>query len=118
MGETIGLILILLLSLYGCAQLILALSRRLLLPAKGDRGMVIIPLSGHRTDIEYLVRSISFRQCQNRHDIPIYLVDTGLDEESRALAFNICGKLGQKLYTAEDLEKVWGVGLQQQQIGL
>lgn len=112
MGENIGLILILLLSLYGCAQLILSLSRRLLVPAKTDRSVFMVPLSGHRTDIEYLVRSISFRQRQSGNTAPIYLVDTGLDEESRLLAEEVCGRLGQKVYSRGELEKVLNSGLQ------
>lgn len=41
-----GLILILLLSLYGCAELLLAISRRVLSPPKEDRGVLMIPLCG------------------------------------------------------------------------
>ena len=36
-----GLILILLLSLYGCAELLLAISRRVLSPPKEDRGRCV-----------------------------------------------------------------------------
>lgn len=38
MGENMGLILILLLSLYGCAELLLAISRRVLSPPKRTGG--------------------------------------------------------------------------------
>ena len=44
MGENMGLILILLLSLYGCAELMRAISRLVLSPTKADRGVLMIPL--------------------------------------------------------------------------
>ncbi len=112
MGENIGLVLILLLSLYGCAELLLAISRRVLSPAKGDRGVLMIPLCGHRTDIEYVARCAAARERWSAGSPRVMLVDTGMDDETRRLAEEVCGRLGQGLYTYEEFEKVLSSGLQ------
>ena len=40
------------------------------------------------------------------------LVDTGMDDETRRLAEDVCSRLGQGLYTYEEFEKVLASGLQ------
>lgn len=56
MGETILLIAVLLLALYGCVELIRGVVTRWLAPQSGEAGIWVIPVSGHRSDIEYVVR--------------------------------------------------------------
>ena len=107
-----GLILILLLSLYGCAELLLAISRRVLSPPKEDRGVLMIPLCGHRTDIEYVARCAAARERWGAGSPRVMLVDTGMDDETRRLAEDVCSRLGQGLYTYEEFEKVLASGLQ------
>ena len=107
-----GLILILLLSLYGCAELLLAISRRVLSPPKEDRGVLMIPLCGHRTEIEYVARGAAARERWGAGSPRVMLVDTGMDDETRRLAEDVCSRLGQGLYTYEEFEKVLASGLQ------
>ena len=42
----------------------------------------------------------------------VMLVDTGMDDETRRLAEDVCSRLGQGLYTYEEFEKVLASGLQ------
>ena len=100
MGENILLVAVLLLALYGCTQLIRWLVLRLLTPPARDKGVRILPLNGHRDDLEYLVRAAV---VQRRWAGPLLkperliLLDTGLDEESRQVAELLCRDAGVEL---------------------
>ena len=92
MGETILLIAVLLLALYGCVELIRGVVTRWLAPQSGEAGIWVIPVSGHRSDIEYVVRSaaVECRWTEKRKVRRIWLLDMGLDRETRQLAEKLC----------------------------
>ena len=102
MGENILLVAVLLLALYGCTQLIRWLVLRLLTPPARDKGVRILPLNGHRDDLEYPV-------VQRRWAGPLLkperliLLDTGLDEESRQVAELLCRDAGVELWDLDAL---------------
>ena len=106
MGENILLVAVLLLALYGCTQLIRWLVLRLLTPPARDKGVRILPLNGHRDDLEYLVRAAV---VQRRWAGPLLkperliLLDTGLDEESRQVAELLCRDAGVELWDLDAL---------------
>lgn len=54
MGETILLIVVLLLALYGCTELIRWLAVRLLQPPVKDRSLRVLPVAGRRDDLDAL----------------------------------------------------------------
>ena len=117
MGEYIMLIIVLLLALYGCAELIRKLVIRIMTPEPDCSGVLVIPVSGHRTDIEYIVRSVV---TQNRWEerLPerrVLLFDAGMDEETRVLAEKICSETGAAgIYGASELGDVLDGDLQKQ----
>lgn len=57
-------------------------------------GFIIIPVSGHREDIEYMVRGILFEESwkDELSSYHIILVDSGLDAETR----EICALLSKE----------------------
>lgn len=114
MGENILLVAVLLLALYGCTQLIRWLVLRILVPPARDKGVRILPLSGHRDDLEYLVRAAV---VQRRWAGPLFrperlvLLDTGLDVESRRVAELLCRDAGVELWDLDDLRRQFPNGL-------
>ena len=94
MGEHILLAGVLVLALFGCAELIRRLVLRVMAPSGHEGGILVIPVSGHREDIEYIVRCASVRRGWGR----------GADGETRRLAEAACAETkGVDLYTAETL---------------
>ena len=74
---------------------VLRLFFQMLLTADAWReSYVIIPISGHKEDIEYLVRGVLFEEGwkNNLKSCHILVVDGGIDEETRA----ICELLGRE----------------------
>jgi hypothetical protein len=89
MGETVTAVCMLGLAMYGCVQLIFRLVRLLLLSPRDCGGMWLVPLAGHREDAEYLVRSLAMRRQAD--GLPaVYVLDAGLDEETRRLVQSAC----------------------------
>ena len=102
MGEHILLTLVLILALYGCAELIRWLVLRVMKPAADCGGILVIPISGHREDIEYIVQAAAVRRNWGRgmESRPILLLDAGMDSETRRLAETACAQVkGVDLYT-------------------
>ena len=95
-GEHILLAIVLLLALYGCAELIRRLACFVMAPSKGTAGVLVIPVAGHREDIEYILRSAAVREkwCCRRGTGSVLLVDMGMDDETRLLAERVCRELG------------------------
>lgn len=114
-GEHILLAIVLLLALYGCAELIRRLACFVMAPAKGTAGVLVIPVAGHREDIEYIIRSAAVREkwYYRRRPGPVLLVDMGLDEETRLLAERICRELGNvDIYSEKRADEFAAEGLQ------
>lgn len=106
MGEHILLAGVLVLALFGCAELIRRLVLRVMAPSGHEGGILVIPVSGHREDIEYIVRCASVRRGWGRgpDSRPILILDAGMDGETRRLAEAACAETkGVDLYTAETL---------------
>lgn len=87
-GEKILLIVVLLLALYGLAGLLCRAAVRLLSPGRTN-GIWVIPVSGHREDIEAVVREAAVRRACGR-PYPVVLLDVGMDAQTRRLAETIC----------------------------
>lgn len=105
MGEGIMLIAVLLLALYGCAELISRMAARILKPKEEFAGIRVIPVSGHRTDMEYIVRSAA-AQCKCAGGRAL-LLDTGMDEETRKIAERACEATGSVGFCeAADLDDI------------
>ena len=120
-GDKILLILVLLLALYGCTQLIRSAALRILTPHARDRGIRVLPVSGHRDDVEYLVRSAA---VQRRWAGPLLrperliLLDTGMDGETRELAEKLCAAFGVELLSLEAFKEMFPSGLQEADLSL
>lgn len=91
MGEKILLVIVLLLSLYGCTELIRYAVLRILKPYRQYSGVLVLPIKGHHDDIEYLVRTVT-TQSDWTADMTrsVLLVDEGMDKETREAAESIC----------------------------
>ena len=107
MGETILLVVVLLLALYGCMELIRRIVLRVMGPTKSG-GVLLLPISGHCGDVEYLVRSAT---AQSRWSAEltesILLLDAGMDAETRALAEDVCRQCaGVRVLGREDAAEI------------
>lgn len=108
MAEYIWTAVVLLLALCGCVQCIRWVVLRLLLPVRKSGGIWLVPLSGHRTDVEYLVRSIAaHRLWEDRFAPTVYLLDIDADEETRQLAQCACDEVGVvRMVKPSELSKI------------
>lgn len=114
MGETVMLVLVLLLALYGCMELIRRAAMRIMRPSVPHPGLLVLPLGGHCDDVEYRIRSV-VAQTRWTEEAPggILLLDTGMDEETRALAERICLEYpAVRLEKSAELEKMFEPRLQ------
>lgn len=103
--QTIGAVIVLLLAVYGCAQLVRAIALRLLAAPKGINGIWIVPLFGHREDVEYLIRSAStYRRWNGHFGSEMCLLDVGMDDETARLVRRLCiEKTGVQVLNVEEL---------------
>ena len=118
MGETIMLVLVLLLALYGCMELIRRAALRIMRPAEPCSGLLVLPLSGHCTDAEYRIRAFA-AQSRWMEELAgeLLILDTGMDEETRLLAERICVeypgvRLARTADLGEEIEKMFAPRLQ------
>jgi len=120
MGETVLVIITLLLALYGFTELIGRLVMRLLRssPSLLSAGVLIVPISGTQLSLEQWIRSIVIESRWNRENLVnrILLVDFGMDEETQELAQCLCNRFPQVTLTTseqvpERLQKLFKDGL-------
>lgn len=113
MGETILLVVVLLLALYGCTELIRRIAQYVLTPAKTCGGVLVIPLSGHHNDIEYIVRCAAARRRWGDGPARVLLIDNGMDAQTKTLAEKVCAELGGVgIYEPQEMERILDRGLQ------
>ncbi len=91
MWDVLGMVVALLLALYGCIEGLHRLCEHLLrLPP--DRGMVVLVFRGHCEDAEFTLRCAA---ANRRKHLPVVAVDAGADEDTRAVmeaaAETLCG---------------------------
>ncbi|HIZ19665.1 MAG TPA: hypothetical protein H9674_02270 [Firmicutes bacterium] len=113
MGETIMLVLVLLLALYGCMELIRRAALRIMRPAEPCSGLLVLPLSGHCADAEYRIRAFA-AQSRWMEELAgeLLILDAGMDEETRLLAERICAeypgvRLARTADLGEEIEKMF-----------
>ncbi len=120
MGETIMLILVLLLALYGCMELIRRAAVRIMRPSGPRSGILVLPLSGHCGDVEYQIRAAASQNSWGGEMTgTVLILDAGMDEETRALAEKVCADYPSvRLEKSPELEKMFGARLQKEESGL
>ena len=114
MGETVMLVLVLLLALYGCMELIRRAAARIMRPPEPRSGILVLPLSGHCDDAEYRIRTAA-AQARWAEEIAgtVLILDLGMDEETRLLAERVCAEYpAVRLEKPSGLEKVFQPRLQ------
>ena len=90
MGEILLTAMVMLLALYGCAQGVRWLSGRLLSDGR-RQALLVLPLSGVCEDAEYRIRSCLYT-AQAEH-LTLWVLDDGLEPESRTLVEQMCARL-------------------------
>lgn len=95
MGQYLWLAVVLLLALYGFVQGIGQLICWIWRPRREIPAILILPISGHCEDVEYTLRCALTRQrwAAGITQVRILLMDTGMDEETRALARAVCDRM-------------------------
>ena len=86
MGENILLVVVLLLSLYGCVELVRSLSLRLLRSRNPVPAILVLPI-GSCKELEFIVRAaVSRSRWTSDSPSQVLLLDVGMDEQTRLLA--------------------------------
>jgi hypothetical protein len=114
MGETILLVVVLLLSLYGCVELIRCVTQRLLRIDSTVPSVLVFPISGSCKNMEFIVRSaVSRSRWTSDYPCQVLLLDTGMDEQTRILAEKICRDFENvHISTPEECQKLFAFNLQ------
>lgn len=79
----ISLTVVLLLALYGCAQVFLCIGERLCRPHK-RRVLLVLPLDSTVTDTEQQIRYA--QMLAKQYHLRLALVDRGIDDDTRQIA--------------------------------
>lgn len=102
------LVIVLLLALFGCTQLIRWIVLRLLEGPERDKGLRLLPVRGHRDDLEFVVRAATVRRrWYDPFSRPerLVLLDAGMDLSTRKLAETLLKDVhGIELWDTEKLE--------------
>jgi len=114
MGEYILLTAVLLLSLYGCVELIRSITLRVLKNEKKIPSYLVIPISGNCRNMEFIVRSaVSRSRWMSDFPSKVLLLDAGMDEQTRELAEKICMDFENvHIATQKELDKAFPFNLQ------
>lgn len=93
-GEILGCSLLVLLCLAGLTALLQALCRWLLAPGKESEMVVLVPIRGHCTDAEMVLRSAIRRihEMGGSDRKMLLCVDCGMDEETHNVCERICSE--------------------------
>lgn len=90
MGENILLVVVLLLSLYGCVELVRGIALRLLKSGDSVPAILVLPITGNCRNVEFIVRAaVSRSRWTSDSPSQVLLLDTGMDEQTRVLAEKI-----------------------------
>ncbi|HBT64849.1 MAG TPA: hypothetical protein DEB10_09355 [Ruminococcaceae bacterium] len=114
MGEYILLVMVLLLSLYGCVELVRSITLRFLQSDHSVPTILVLPISGSCRNVEYIVRAaVSRSRWTSDSPGQVLLLDNGMDEQTRVLAEKISQDFENVLLTTpRECEKVFVSGLQ------
>ena len=103
-AETIASLIFLLFSILGIVDVIRMVVFALLKPKRGLRMVVTVPLSGHREDVEYMIRSAVARaKWSDTRQTLVFVVDCGMDHDTYELCRLFCNELGAELVAQEEL---------------
>lgn len=114
MGESILMVAVLLLSLYGCVELIRYIALRILKNGNSVSPVLVLPVSGHCQDMEFVVRAaVSRSRWISDSPGSVLIIDIGMDDETRILAKKICDEFSNvSLGVPTDCEKLFAPSLQ------
>lgn len=114
--EFVWNILLVLLAALGLTEVIRILVLKITTTGRSGRMVVIIPVSGHHDDIEYVLRSAAQRLkwMDGQKDVQIYCLDYGMDNETLRICRLVSAEYGfMKIVQPEQLDAyLGGEGLQ------
>ena len=103
-AEAIASLVFLFFSILGIVDVIRMIVFALLKPKRGLRVVVTVPLSGHREDVEYMIRSAVARaKWSGTRQTLVFIVDCGMDQGTYELCRVFCEELGARLVKQEEL---------------
>ena len=104
-------ILLILLAALGLTEVIRILVLKVTTTGRSSRMVVIIPVSGHHDDIEYVLRSAAQRLkwMDGQEDAQIYCLDYGMDSETLHICRLVSSEYGfMKIVQPEQLDTCMG----------
>ncbi|MCI8497177.1 MAG: hypothetical protein HFE85_02850 [Clostridiales bacterium] len=111
--EAIGQIVLLILVLLGLVYLMRLLMMKLLSPGQENDFLVLVPVYGHREDVELMLRSAAARaRWFGKRRMIVTVLDCGMDEETENLCRRLCRELRcAQIVSREELEKQLETGM-------
>lgn len=112
--EYIMLAAVLILSLYGCVELVRSIALRILRSDHSISGILVLPVKGSCRNMEFIVRSaVSNSRWTSDSPGQVMILDNGMDDETRELAEKISLDYENvSVGSFQDCEKMFVSGLQ------
>ncbi|MDD4412953.1 MAG: hypothetical protein PHR14_00150 [Oscillospiraceae bacterium] len=100
---------VLLLSLYGCVELVRNISLRILKTDSPISGVLVLPIEGSCKNLEFVVRAaVSRSRWISDNPSSVLLLDKGMDFDTRLLAEKLCEEYENVIQsTPNDCEKIF-----------
>lgn len=114
MGEYILVIAVLLLSLYGCAELVRCIALRILKTDHSISPVLVLPVSGRCVNVEFIIRAaVSHSRWTSDSPGRVLILDAGMDEETLEIVKKLCDDFSNiSVIAPGECEKVIVSGLQ------
>jgi len=96
---------VLILAVVGCLQAVRWIVMRVLTLSRKSGGVWVVPMAGHRSDAEYIVRGLAARRRWDRElaATEVAVADMGMDGETRKIVEVFCAESGIRLIRPEEL---------------
>lgn len=108
MGEYLLWFVVLVLAVYGCAELLLRVVSRVLSPTNKGQGAYVLSFAKNGIEAEYIVRSLAAQRSY-----PIIVMDEGMDSETRGIILRLMHQYPHlHLCARENFEEIWNNCLQ------
>jgi hypothetical protein len=107
MLEWFGNIVVVLLGLIGVTELVRLIVFWMLSPGRGEKMLIVVPVTGHDEEAEFVLRSAAQRAkwMGGKDEKRVLCVDCGMDEETRRICETICREYRfMEIVAPEELE--------------
>lgn len=109
MGEMLMELSVLIFAVIGIAEILRTVAMCILSPKNEDKMIIIVPIKGHREDVEMLLRGASYKAkfCNVRKTPKLIILDCGMDDETLDICRVYCKEFNSEIrYYKDEMESV------------